>query len=65
MGEAQVGENEYRSRTFHLENLRAFPAGVVETLSTTFSILIANRVFEAGGVAKATLVALPSLGLLL
>ncbi|MDB4782797.1 hypothetical protein OAG17_01980, partial [Akkermansiaceae bacterium] len=38
---------------------------MVETLSTTFSILIANRVFEAGGIAKASLVALPSLGLLL
>lgn len=55
----------YRKKTFHLENLRAFPAGVVETLGTTFSILIANRVFEAGGLAKASLVALPSLGLLL
>lgn len=58
-------EEDIRRKTFHLENLRAFPAGVVETLSTTFSILIANRVFEAGGIAKATLVALPSLGLLL
>lgn len=58
-------EEGLRRKTFHLENLRAFPAGVVETLSTTFSILIANRVFEAGGIAKATLVALPSLGLLL
>lgn len=55
----------YRPRTFHLENLRSFPAGVLETLMTTFSILIADRVFEAGGVAKASLVALPSLGLLL
>lgn len=55
----------YRKKTFHLENLRAFPAGVVETLGTTFSILIANRVFDAGSLAKASLVALPSLGLLL
>lgn len=55
----------YRRKTFRLENLRAFPAGVVETLGTTFSILIANRVFDAGGLAKASLVALPSLGLLL
>jgi hypothetical protein len=65
MREAHVDENDYRARTFRLENLRAFPAGVIETLSTTFSILIANRVFEAGGIAKASLVALPSLGLLL
>ena len=57
--------DDYRSKTFILENVRAFPAGVVETLGTTFSILIANRVFDVGGVAKATLVALPSLGLLL
>ena len=58
-------DHDLRRKTFHLENLRAFPAGVVETLRTTFSILIANRVFEASGLAKATLVALPSLGLLL
>lgn len=60
-----MDEPGYRAHTFRLENLRAFPAGVVETLSTTFSILIANRVFEASGIAKASLVALPSLGLLL
>lgn len=58
-------EAEYQARTFRLENLRAFPAGVLETLGTTFSILIANRVFQAGALAKASLVALPSLGLLL
>lgn len=57
--------DDYRARTFYLENLRSFPAGVLETLGTTFSILIANRVFEAGGLAKASLVAFPSLGLLL
>lgn len=56
---------DYRARTFKLENLRSFPAGVVETLGTTFSILIADRVFQAGGFAKAALVAMPSLGLLL
>jgi hypothetical protein len=60
-----VPNGGYRKKTFQLENLRAFPAGVVETLSTTFSILIANRVFDAGVIAKASLVALPSLGLLL
>jgi len=60
-----VPEAQYRKKTFQLENLRALPAGVIETLGTTFSILIANRVFDASGLAKATLVALPSLGLLL
>ena len=54
-----------RRKTFLCENFRAVPAGIIETLSTTFSILIANRVFQAGDMAKATLVALPSLGLLL
>lgn len=58
-------EGEFRKKTFVLENIRAAPAGVIETLSTTFSILIANRVFQAGDMAKASLVALPSLGLLL
>ncbi len=58
-------EGGYRKKTFQLENLRAFPAGIVETIGTTFSILIANRVFDAGSLAKASLVALPSLGLLL
>ena len=55
----------YRKKTFQLESLRALPAGVVETFGTTFSILLANRVFEAGPLAKATLVSLPALGLLL
>lgn len=60
-----MDKESYRARTFHLENIRSFPAGIIETLGTTFSILIANRVFEAGSLAKASLVALPSLGLLL
>ena len=55
----------YRKKTCQLESLRALPAGVVETFGTTFSILLANRVFEAGPLAKATLVSLPALGLLL
>lgn len=58
-----MSAEEYRPRTFWLENLRAFPAGILETLATTFTILIADRVFHAGGWAKASLVALPSLGL--
>lgn len=58
-------ESDYQRRTFHLENIRAIPAGVIETFGTTFSILIANRVFQAQDLTKAILVALPSLGLLL
>lgn len=62
MRESEEGDHW---RTFRWESVRAFPAGVLETLGTTFSILIAERVFGVGGWAKASLVALPSLGLLL
>ncbi|MGJ8694990.1 MAG: hypothetical protein ACSHYF_01620 [Verrucomicrobiaceae bacterium] len=58
-------ESSYHAKTFKLDSLRAIPAGVVETVGTTFSILLADRVFDAGSWSKATLVALPSLGLLL
>lgn len=64
-GKTRVSSETDPRRTFLLENIRAFPAGVLETLATTFVILIANRVFQAGGIAKASLVAFPSLGLLL
>ena len=56
---------EFHRKTFALDTIRAVPAGVVETLGTTFTILLANRVFQAGDMAKASLVAMPSLGLLL
>lgn len=52
-------------RTFRLDTFRAIPAGVIETVGTTFSILLADRVFGAGIWAKASLVAIPSLGLFL
>ncbi len=41
------------------------PSGVTETIATTFSILLAERIFHAGPEAKASLVAIPSFGLLL
>ena len=53
---------EFHRKTFVLDTVRAVPAGVVETLGTTFTILLANRVFQAGDMAKASLVAMPSLG---
>ena len=59
------GDQEFHRKTFALDTIRAVPAGVVETLGTTFTILLANRVFQAGDMAKASLVAMPSLGLLL
>ena len=52
-------------RTFRFDTFRALPAGVIETVGTTFSILLADRVFGAGIWAKASLVAIPSLGLFL
>ncbi len=54
-----------QQRTFTWDTLRSVPAGAVETVGTTFAILIADRVFDAGPNAKASLVAIPSLGLLL
>lgn len=42
------------ARTFRNELLRSAPAGVLDTLSTTFGILIAVRVHGASSLAKAT-----------
>ncbi len=53
-----------QARTFRLDLLRAFPHGVVETLVTTFAVLIAVRHFEFGIVAKAVLVGSVAAGLL-
>ncbi len=55
----------FRRRTFVVDSVRAVPAGVIETVSTTFSILLADRVFGSGILSKASLVAIPSMGLLL
>lgn len=62
---ADLPETGFVRRTFRLDSARAIPAGVVETVGLTFSILLADRVFDAGIWAKASLVAIPSLGLLL
>lgn len=51
-------------RTFRLDLLRAIPTGVVETLFTSFAILIAVRYFELPAGAKASLVASSSAGYL-
>lgn len=58
-------ENGFRRRTFVIDNFRSVPAGTIETVGTTFSILLADRVFGAGIWSKAALVAIPSMGLLL
>ena len=51
-------------RTFRLDLIRALPTGVVETLWTTFAILIAVRYFDLSPTAKAALVASSSAGYL-
>lgn len=53
------------SRTFRNELLRSIPAGVLETLTTTFGMLIAVRVFDAGKLAKSTFLSATSAGLML
>lgn len=56
--------NSLAGRTFRLDLLRALPTGVVETLWTTFAVLIAVRYFEMSPSAKAALVASSSAGYL-
>lgn len=57
--------NEWNRRTFRLELLRSIPAGVIETLGTTFAVFLAVSVFGASQLEKAALVASASVGLLL
>jgi hypothetical protein len=54
-----------RNRTFQLEMRRAITAGVLETASATFLLLIAVQHFQTGATAKALLVTGGPLGLLL
>lgn len=51
--------------TFRNELLRSLPAGVLETLTTTFGMLIAVRVFELGGVAKSVFLSSTAGGLMI
>lgn len=57
--------NEWNRRTFCLELLRSIPAGVVETVGTTFAVFLAVSIFDASQTEKAMLVASSSIGLLL
>ncbi|MBI3268976.1 MAG: MFS transporter [Planctomycetes bacterium] len=52
-------------RTYRFEQLRAVASGVIETGGTTFLLLLAVRVFDAGPTTKALVAAGGSLGLLL
>jgi len=51
--------------TYRYERWRAVSAGILETAGTTFLLLVAVRWFEAGALAKASVVAGGSLGLML
>lgn len=61
----QPAESEWNRRTFRLELLRSIPAGIIETVGTTFAVFLAVSVFDASQNEKAILVASSSLGLLL
>jgi len=52
-------------QTFRWDLLRAMPMGAVETLVTTFAILIANRYLDLADIMKSWLVAGTAIGLLL
>jgi hypothetical protein len=52
-------------RTFFWDICRAFPLGVIETVTTTFGLLIAIRYLDVDMLSKSSLVAAPSVGLLL
>ncbi|MBX7208156.1 MAG: MFS transporter [Verrucomicrobiaceae bacterium] len=59
-----MNEQETTSRTFRNELLRSVPAGVLDTLGSTFGMLVAVRVFEAGKLAKSTFLSATSGGLI-
>ncbi len=59
------GESDWNRRTFRLELLRSIPAGVIETVGTTFAVFLAVSVFGASQTEKAVLVSSGSMGLLL
>ena len=52
-------------QTLQLDSARAIPQGFLETLPTTFAVLIAIRVFDAGSLAKSVIVSALGVGLLL
>ncbi len=61
-GSASAAED--RRITYRQERLRAVFSGILESMGTTFLLLIANRYFHASGTEKAMLVAGQSFGLL-
>ncbi len=57
-------EPDPKTRTFRNELWRSLPAGVLDTLSSTFGMLIAVRVFHLGDVAKSIFLSATSSGLM-
>ncbi len=58
-----MSDRDTTSRTFRNELLRSVPAGVLETLGTSFGMLIAVRVFEASDAAKSAFLSASSAGM--
>jgi len=59
-----MSEPDPKTRTFRNELWRSLPAGVLDTLSSTFGMLIAVRVFHLGDVAKSIFLSATSSGLM-
>lgn len=64
MTEAPMPPNPATQRTFRNELWRSLPAGVLDTLSSTFGMLIAVRVFHLGNVEKSIFLSATSSGLI-
>jgi len=58
-------DQETTRRTFHNELWRSLPVGVLDTLVTTFGMLIAVRVFEMQALSKSVFIASTSGGLMM
>lgn len=58
-----MSDRDTTSRTFRNELLRSVPAGVLETLGTSFGMLIAVRVFDASDGAKSFFLSASSAGM--
>lgn len=57
-------EPDTTRRTFRNELWRSLPAGVLDTLSSTFGMLIAVRVFQLGSLEKSIFLSATSSGLI-
>jgi MFS family permease len=62
---ARMALPDITQRTFRTENLRSLPAGILETLTTTFGMLIAVRVFDLGSLAKSVFLSSTAGGLMI